>query len=491
MPSNNAPSILWFRNDLRLSDNPALTAALAAGGPVVPVFIWAPEEEAPWEPGAASRWWLHHSLARLDESLRNKGSRLVIRRGPTLDALREVLRETGATRVLWNRRYEPALIARDTTIKEALKQYARSAESFSAALFNEPWTVRNKSGFPFKVFTPFWRACLAEVNPASPTPAPDRLPAPSRWPRSEPLASLELLPRIPWDTGFKSAWTPGEAGAQAAWERFESKAVLAYGDQRDRPDVLGTSRLSPHLHFGEIGPRQVWHGARRAAERAGVAAAAWRGWQFLTELGWREFAYHLLYHFPQITDRPLREEFDRFPWQTDEKAWTAWKRGCTGYPLVDAGLRELWTTGWMHNRVRMVVGSFLVKNLRQSWTAGARWFWDTLVDADLASNTLGWQWVAGCGADAAPYFRIFNPVSQGLKFDPEGAYVRRWVPELARLSAPDLHAPWEASPLTLRAAGVTLGRDYPRPIVDHATTRTAALAAFASLKSPGPRNGSA
>jgi deoxyribodipyrimidine photo-lyase len=481
MGSSISPSILWFRQDLRLADNPALAAALQAGGPIVPVYVWAPAEEAPWEPGAASRWWLHHSLERLAAALREVGSRLVIRRGSSREALLGLVRETGAGRVFWNRRYEPAVTARDTGIKEALKESGCGVESFNAALLNEPWTIRNQSGKPFQVFTPFWRSCLATLEPGIPRAAPERLPAPGQWPRSEALESLELRPRIPWDAGLGAAWTPGEAGAHAALDRFASGALSTYATDRDRPDLSGTSRLSPHLHFGEIGPRQVWQAAREAAERAGIEAATWRQGRFLAEVGWREFAHHLLYHFPDTPERPLRAPFERFPWRDDTAAWRAWTRGRTGYPLVDAGLRELWTTGWMHNRVRMVVGSFLVKHLLQSWQRGARWFWDTLVDADLASNTLGWQWVAGCGADAAPYFRIFNPVSQGTKFDPDGAYVRRWVPELARVPTADLHAPWEASPLVLRGAGVTLGREYPWPIVDHVRARAAALAALASV----------
>lgn len=432
-------TIVWFRLDLRLTDNPALEAARLRGGPIIPVFIWAPEEEHPWSPGAASRWWLHHSLAALDADLRARGSRLILRRGPSLQTLQALLRETGAEAVYWNRRYEPALIARDTQIKAAL-----SAQSFNSALLVEPWEMKT-----YRVFTPFWRAVLAKgISVDRIPPAPRNLPTPANWPKSLPLEELELLPKIDWAAGLRAAWQPGEAGAQEQLRRFVKAAVTRYTAERDRPDLPATSRLSPHLHFGEIGPRQVWAAVAPIADSS--------GWGFLRQLGWREFAHHLLYHFPHTTDQPMRPEFEQFPWQTDPERLRAWQRGRTGFPLVDAGMRELWTTGWMHNRVRMVVASFLVKDLLIPWQEGARWFWDTLVDADLANNTLGWQWTAGCGADAAPYFRVFNPASQAEKFDPHGEYVRRWVPE----------------------AGTP---DYPLPIVDHDEARRRALQAFERL----------
>jgi deoxyribodipyrimidine photo-lyase len=481
----NPLSIYWLRADLRLADNPALCAALARGGPVLPVFIWAPEEEAPWSPGGASQWWLHQSLAALGEQFRALGSRLIIRRGPTLATLRTLVKETGATAVFWNRRYEPAVIARDAAVKEALRQDGLVAESSNGALLHEPWTIRNQSGKPFQVFTPFWRHCLNQPGPAELLPAPRTLPAPAKWPASLPLAALALEPRIPWAEGFRSGWQPGEVGAADHLQRFLAQAFDTYSVQRNRPDLRGTSRLSPHLHFGEISPRQIWHGLARLAAQTGLPPGAWHASQFLAEVGWREFAHHLLYHFPQTPTEPLRPAFKKFPWRT-EAAWLkAWQRGRTGYPIVDAGLRELWTTGWMHNRVRMVVASFLVKDLLLDWQAGARWFWDTLVDADLAQNTLGWQWTAGCGADAAPYFRIFNPVSQGEKFDPHGDYVRRWCPELATLPAAWIHQPHQAPPAILRAAGVVLGRTYPQPVVSHAVAREVALEALASLKANG------
>ena len=475
-------SIVWFRLDLRLKDNPALVAAGGCGGPIVPVFIWSPEEYGAWPPGAASRWWLHQSLAALDANLRALGSRLVLRRGPALAALRLLIRETGAGAVFWNRRYEPDLIARDLTIREALRGGGLRLESFGAALLHEPWTIQNRAGKPFQVFTPFWQHCLNQGEPAAPLPPPKSLRSPDEWPASLPLAALELEPKLDWAGGLRSAWQPGEAGATAALKRFLGHGLADYAAQRNIPAEAGTSRLSPHLHFGEISPRQIWGAVGHQAGLLGLKK--WRDTQFVTELGWREFAHHLLFHFPRTPAEPLRPGFNHFPWQPDAARLRAWQRGRTGYPIVDAGLRELWATGWMHNRVRMIVASFLVKDLLQPWPEGARWFWDTLVDADLAQNTLGWQWSAGCGADAAPYFRVFNPVSQGAKFDPCGEYVRRWCPELSKLPDPWLHHPWQAPAEALARAGVKLGRDYPEPMVDHVQARRLALAAFASLKSP-------
>jgi deoxyribodipyrimidine photo-lyase len=472
-------SLVWFRLDLRLADNPALTTAVKLGA-VVPVFIHAPDEEAPWSPGGASLWWLHQSLAAFDASLREMGSRLIIRRGDSLATLQALLKETGAKAVFWNRRYEPAVTARDAQIKVALREAGLLVESFNGALLHEPWTIQNQSKKPFQVFTPFWRNCLTKPDPDVPPATPKSLPAPERWPKSLALAELELEPRIKWAEGMRAAWQPGEAGAGKMLKQFLANAFADYTDKRNRPDLRGTSRLSPHLHFGEISPRQIWHGVRQYAEKSDVTT--WRTSQFLAELGWREFAHHLLHHFPHTPTEPLREDFKRFSWRKDAAFLKAWQRGQTGYPIVDAGMRELWTTGWMHNRVRMIVASFLVKDLLLSWREGAAWFWDTLVDADLAQNTLGWQWTAGCGADAAPYFRVFNPVSQGEKFDPRGDYVRKWCPELARLPDEWLHQPDKAPPEVLVRAGVELGRNYPAPIVSHAIAREVALEAFAKLK---------
>ena len=478
-----SPSIVWFRIDLRLADHPALQAAIKRGGAIVPVFIHAPEEELPWSPGGASRWWLHQSLASLDASLRELNSRLVLRRGPTLESLQTLVQETGAGAVFWNRRYEPAVIARDRKVMEALGSDGLAAESFNAALLHEPWTIQNQSKKPFQVFTPFWRHCLAKPDPAEPLPAPKNILSPSKWPKSLALDELELKPTINWTDGLRAAWQPGEAGATANLGRFLTKAFDDYTDHRNRPDVVGTSRLSPYLHFGEISPRQVWHGLRRLASKRALPVGQWRGSQFLSEIGWREFAHHLLFHFPHTSTEPLRANFKEFPWRKNGAFLKAWQKGRTGYPIVDAGMRELWTTGWMHNRVRMIVASFLVKDMLTDWQEGARRFWDTLVDADLAQNTLGWQWTAGCGADAEPNFRIFNPVSQGEKFDPNGDYVRRWCPELAKLPDEWLHRPWEAPVEIFARAGMQPGRDYPERIISHAIAREVALEAFASIKS--------
>ena len=474
-------SIVWFRLDLRLADNPALQAALHRGE-VVPVFIHAPVEEGPWQPGGASNWWLHQSLRALDSRLRELGSRLIIRRGPVLENLRGLVKETNADAVFWNRRYEPAVIAHDRIVKEALNGDGLIVESSNAALLHEPWTIQNQSKKPFQVFTPFWKHCLAKPDPSEPLPEPENLPAPSKWPRSLALDELELEPKLNWQDGLRVAWQPGEAGAIENLNRFLSKAFDEYTDQRNRPDLTGTSRLSPHLHFGEISPRQVWHGLRQMASKRGLPPERWRASQFLSEIGWREFAHHLLFHFPHTPTEPLRQDFKKFIWNKDATWLRAWQKGRTGYPIVDAGMRELWTTGWMHNRVRMIVASFLVKDLLLDWQEGARWFWDTLVDADLAQNTLGWQWTAGCGADAAPYFRVFNPTSQGEKFDPHGNYVRKWCPELAKLPDKWLHQPHAAPDEILRAAGLEIGKNYPHPVVSHATARELALEAFAQIK---------
>jgi len=484
---SNAATIVWFRNDLRVADNSALAAARQRGGPIVPVFIHAPHQADEWEPGGAGRWWLHHSLVALAEQLEALGSRLVLRAGEPLKELGAIAQQTRAAAVCWNRRYEPELRAGDARVEAGLREAGLEVLTFKAGVLFEPVEIATRDGRPYQVFTPFWKRCLEEPEPETPTPAPSSLPAPARWPASRPLSALKLLPRVDWAGGLRETWLPGEPGAARQLERFLEQGAAGYDNDRDRPDLTGTSRLSPHLHFGEISPRTVWHaakdrlrGSRSRRLQAGVTS-------FLRELGWREFGHHLLHHFPHTTDAPLREQFAAFPWSDDEDALAAWQRGATGYPIVDAGMRELWTTGWMHNRVRMVVASFLVKDLLVDWRHGARWFWDTLVDADLANNTLGWQWTAGCGADAAPFFRIFNPVSQGERFDPQGAYVRKWVPEVAGLPDRWLHKPWEAPADVLRDAEVELGGGYPQPLVDHAEARDRALTIFESLKTAKAR----
>ena len=476
-------TIVWFRRDLRLQDNPALSAAVERGGFIIPIYIFDKEGEGRWSAGAASRWWLHHSLARLDESLRERGSQLLLAVGASAAVLRPLIRKTGATAVHWNRCYEPAIIARDKKIKTELTIDGIETKSFNAALLFEPHTVRNKTGGPFQVFTPYWKHCLslsveAPVKMAKAT----TLASPPKWPLGVTLGELKLLPTINWDAGLSNTWSPGEAAARKRLKRFVASGLTEYNERRNFPEADGTSLLSPHLHLGEIGPRQIWSAVHSLSKDSGVFPVNRGGQVFLKELGWREFAHHLLYHFPQTPEQPLRIEFASFPWEKNAAQLRAWRRGLTGYPIVDAGMRQLWQTGWMHNRVRMIVASFLVKHLRLSWQEGAAWFWDTLVDADLANNTLGWQWSAGCGADAAPYFRIFNPMLQGAKFDPTGAYVRRFVPELAALPAEFIHQPWAAPMDVLMSAAVTLGRDYPHPVVAHGKAREAALAAFSSMR---------
>jgi deoxyribodipyrimidine photo-lyase len=470
----DAPAIVWFRRDLRITDNPALEAAMKNGSSVIPVFIWAPEEEAPWSPGSASRWWLHQSLKELGQSLREHGSKLIIRRGPTKETLLNLASESRARAVYWNRLYEPATVVQGSELKKSLRERGLVAESFQGNLLFEPGTILNDSQKPFRVFTAFWRACLEAPQPATAAGVPRRLTSPGKWPSSLAVADLDLLSRVDWAEGIREAWRPGESGAASLLKSFLRDPMRSYSEERDRPDHTGTSRLSPHLHFGEVSARQIWHTAHKSSRP--------RAEPFLRQLVWREFAHHLLFHHPEAAQEPLHAEFRFFPWRVEARALKAWTRGLTGYPLVDAGMRELWRTGWMHNRVRMVVASLLVKDLLQPWREGAAWFWDTLVDADLANNTLGWQWVAGCGADAAPYFRIFNPELQGQKFDPEGDYVRRWVPELARLPAKWIHKPWKAPEPVLRNAGVIPGTTYPRPIVIHEAARKRALAALETMR---------
>lgn len=495
--SQPRPAIAWFRNDLRLADNRALLAAVRAHGPVIPVFVWAPDEEGAWPPGAASCWWLHQSLGELSAALQAKGSRLILRAGPTLDTLRGLIAETQAALICWNQRGEPGIRTRDAKLEPALRASGCEVKTFCSSLLHEPANTKNQAGKPFQVFTPFWKHCLDRLEPSTPLPAPARLKAPASWPTSLRLAELKLEPVVNWAGGLRAAWQPGEKTALKRLRSFLQQRLATYEVERDRPDLAGTSTLSPYLHFGEISPRQIWHALQeqagcvkatrgkvfRDSSRAG--SSSWRQSRFLTELGWREFAHYLLYHFPDTDSAPLRAEFSKFPWRSEARWLRAWQRGLTGYPFVDAGMRQLWTTGWMHNRVRMVVASFLVKDLLIPWQEGTRWFWDTLVDADLAQNTLGWQWAAGCGADAAPFFRIFNPVTQGEKFDPAGTYVRRWLPEIGRLPNQWIHKPYAAPAEVLAQASIILGETYPEPIVSHSSAREVALEAYAKLKRAG------
>lgn len=462
-------AIVWFRRDLRLRDNPALQAAIEAGHTVLPVYIHAPEEEGAWAPGAASNAWLHRSLQQLDADLRRTGSSLVLRRGDSMAQLQALIAQSGAEAVYWNRKYEPATQPRDAAIKRGLREQGLHVESHNGYLLFEPWELATLQGGPYKVFTPFWRNALSHWRLQALSAAPAGM-VPAQV-DSLVLDELGLQPSLGWDAGFWVHWQPGEAGAQEALEVFIDGALNGYREQRDLPDRIGTSRLSPHLHFGEIAPWRIAHALE--SQRSAGRDADIDG--FLRQLGWREFSWHLLHHFPQTSDANLNPGFDGFAWAPVQPGLLeAWQRGRTGIPIIDAGMRELWATGTMHNRVRMLVGSFLCKHLRMHWKEGARWFWDTLVDADLANNSMGWQWVAGTGADAAPYFRVFNPVTQAQKFDPQARYITRWVPELAALPLKSRFAPWLSPALLAQAAPL-----YPtQPLVDLAEGRAAALDAY-------------
>ncbi len=467
-------AVVWFRRDLRLHDHAGLAEAAARGQAVIPLYIDDDGDVGDWRPGAASRWWLHHSLDSLGAALSARGSQLLLRRGDACQVLIDVARSCGADCVYFQRRSEPAARANEQRVERGLAAEGIAVVPSNAGLFFTPDQIATGQGNPYQVFTPFWKRCLQEKLDDAVVRVPEHWDAVDSTPASMKLDELDLLPKLDWAGGLRAQWQPGEDGARALLRDFAADTVDRYSRGRDLPAEAWTSRLSPHLHFGEISPRQV-AAALRAVPGEGQES-------FLRELGWREFAHHLLYHFPHVDKAPLRGQFARFPWCDDPQGLRAWQRGQTGYPLVDAGMRQLWHTGWMHNRVRMVVASFLIKDLLIDWRRGAEWFWDTLVDADLANNSMGWQWVAGCGADAAPFFRIFNPISQGEKFDPEGVYVKRWVPELAQVPARFIHAPWRAPDHVLRASGVVLGTDYPEPIVDHAFARERALAALQKIK---------
>lgn len=453
-------SILWFRQDLRLADNPALHAA-AAAGPVLPVFVLDDASAGVWRAGGAQRWWLHHSLEALGAALAARGAPLLLLRGDAVQLLPALAEAVGAGAIHAGRMVEPWARRRDEALAQALG--GRKLVLHTSSLLHEPHRIRTGQGTPYSVYTPFSRAIFALGEPPPPLETPARL-EPVPHPPGLALHELALLPTRDWADAFPRHWTPGEAGAQARLKGFGA-ALPAYADARNNPSIAGTSGISPHLHHGEVSPRQAWHAAR--------AAGAGGQDTWLKEILWREFSYHLLWHRPELPEKPLQPGFANFPWQPDARFLRAWQRGRTGYPIVDAGMRQLWVTGWMHNRVRMIVASFLVKHLLQPWQDGAAWFWDTLVDADLASNSASWQWVAGSGADAAPYFRVFNPILQGEKFDPQGSYVRHWLPALAGVPQKFVHQPWNApSP----------PRDYPAPIIDHAAGRARALAAYAAMR---------
>jgi deoxyribodipyrimidine photo-lyase len=455
----NGWNIVWHYRDLRIEDNPALNAA--SSGKVLPLYIHSPKEEGRWSSGAASNWWLHHSLQDLSKQYKELGSRLIIRTGSAAEILEQLASEISIDAVYWNHRYEPELRRRDRRIVSKLEAKGTSVHRFEGNYLVTPSEILNKTGKPYSVFTPFSKTVMELRLWRDPLP----LPKINGLPRvnSERIESLDLLPKRNWADSFQEKWSPGRNGATKNLQAFK-KAVDAYEGQRNMPSVAGTSRLSPHLHFGEVSPHEVW----KAIEHQSKDRLP-----FLRQLIWREFGNYFLYHSPTATDFSWKRKFDNFPWEKSQEALLAWQKGMTGYPIVDAGMRELWQTGWMHNRVRMIVGSFLVKDLFIHWVEGARWFWDTLVDANLANNSLGWQWISGSGPDAAPYFRIFNPVLQGKKFDPEGVYIRRWIPELAHISKKWIHCPWEAP---------EKAPDYPNPIVDHSDARNKALSAYQKIK---------
>ena len=468
------PVILWFRQDLRLTDNPALSLALETGQPILPLYIL---EEGRTRPlGAASLWWLHESLKDLENSL----TYLCFRRGKPEEIFMDVIAKTGATQVFWAQRYDPEGMQTDFSLETLLNQQGIICHSVNSNFLHKPGMTLNKSGKPFQIFTPFWKHCIEKLGTFSITPAPSSIPL---FPIAcEALNDWNLQPNSPnWAAGFETIWAPGEKNAQSLLIDFVDHKLPGYQARRNFPGQEGTSRLSPHLHWGEISPRQIWNVVQN--KHYSDPSFSQDIDTFLSELGWREFSHDCLYHFPKLSSQPLRPEFQNFPWEDDPKKLLAWQKGQTGYPIVDAGMRELWHTGWMHNRVRMIVASFLIKDLLIPWQKGEAWFWDTLVDADEANNALNWQWVAGCGIDAAPYFRIFNPLLQGEKFDPQGAYIRKWIPELKKLPFPYIHKPWLASDHLLRESQIKLDITYPYPIVDHKIRREEALRAFKNLKS--------
>jgi deoxyribodipyrimidine photo-lyase len=481
LPAASPPIIVWFRRDLRLADHPALCSAALGGGGVVPVYVLDDETPGAYAIGGASRWWLAQSLRALGLDLEAKGSRLILKRGRADSVLLDLAKAAGARGIYFTRGYEPFHVRLENTFKAACDRAGLELRRFPGHLLVEPELLRTKSDEPYRVFTPFYRACLARSDRWRESLAtPEMIPAPEAWPPSDRVEDFGLEPHTPdWASGLRAAWVPGEQGARDRLAAFEDLALDRYGQARDKPHGETTSLLSPHLAFGEISPVQVWDSVSRVIGEGGTPVFSE---PFLRQIVWREFSYHLLFQFPDLPEKAFKPEFERFPAIKDKARLQAWQKGKTGYPIVDAGMRQLWQTGWMHNRVRLIVASFLIKHLLISWREGQAWFWDTLCDADLANNAASWQWVAGSGADAAPYFRIFNPVLQGEKFDPDGDYVRRFVPELAKLPASVVHRPWEADAATLKSAGVTLGVSYPMPVVDHAEARARALLAYETIK---------
>lgn len=476
--THDRPTIVWFRQDLRIADNPALEAAVHSGAAVLPLFV-LDTDPAIRPLGGAARWWLDKSLESLERSLRSLGSRLLLRRGRAVEVVLRVAVESDAGAVLWNRLYDHPSRERDDRLAAALARSGIEVRTFNSALLAEPDLLRTQGGGPFQIFSAYWRALRPQLRAPPARQPPSALKRPARRVESDNLKDWNLHPRRPdWSAGF-DLWSPGESGAQARLTAFLDGPVGTYGDQRDNLGAEGSSRLSPHLRFGEIAPWRIW----RALDSAELTADSAAGVEaFRRQLGWREFHHHLLHALPDVVTQNMRRPFDRFPWRADDVAFRAWSRGLTGYPIVDAGMRQLWRTGWAPNRVRMIVASFLTKHLLIDWREGEAWLWDTLVDADLANNPANWQWVAGSGMDAAPYFRIFNPVLQSERFDPRGDYIRAWLPELTGLPDPLVHQPWKASELELACAGVRLGRDYPMPIVEHGFARRRALAAFETLR---------
>lgn len=474
------PIIVWFRHDLRLTDNIALSKAAETGQPIIALYIYDQKALGKSDYGAASKWWLHHNLADFQKNLKDKGLNLVLREGRSLDILKEIIKETGAESLFYNRLYEPWSIARDKDIKETLKDQDIDVQSFQGHYLFEPWQIKNKSGDPYKVFTPYYKTCMAlEDHIGDPLPVPHTL-KPYKNISLKDIKDLGFLPKIDWDKKLESHWEYGEDGAHNRFNAFLDSRLHQYKDGRNRPDKDYTSMMSPYLRFGIISPRSLWHACRTYTLAQDAPESQTES--FLRELIWREFCNHLLFYNPEMPEKPLQEKFEPFPWKTNKTFRHAWEKGRTGYPIVDAGMRQMWETGWMHNRVRMIVGSIMVKHFLQAWQDGEAWFWDCLIDGDLANNSAGWQWIAGCGADAAPYFRVFNPILQGEKFDPDGDYVRQYVPELKDMPSKYIHKPWEAPKDVLDKANVVLDDTYPSPVIDHKHGRERALEAFESLK---------